>query len=103
MDHDPERLPQRAPPLASGVIAQRAPLPGGAAPADADLLVTRGCQKLDVGRQTGPVWQDGFRSGQRIVRLLGRLSLQVRLVATALCLVAGGAAIIGAASSAAVS
>lgn len=45
-----------------------------------------------------PVWQDGFRGGQAISRPPGRLSVQVRLVATALCLVAAGAGIIGMAS-----
>jgi two-component system, OmpR family, sensor kinase len=44
------------------------------------------------------VWQEGVRSGQLVARLLGRLSLQVRLVAAALCLLAAGAGVIGVAS-----
>jgi two-component system OmpR family sensor kinase len=44
------------------------------------------------------VRQDGLRSEQTIARLPGRLSVQVRLVGAALCLVAAGAGIIGAAS-----
>jgi len=44
------------------------------------------------------VGQDGFRNSRAIARLPGRLSLQVRLLATALFLVAAGAATIGAAS-----
>jgi two-component system OmpR family sensor kinase len=44
------------------------------------------------------VWQKGFRGGQLIAWLLGRWSLRVRLVATAVCLLAAGAGVIGAAS-----
>jgi HAMP domain-containing protein len=57
-----------------------------------------GCRNLDAEGRLDPVWQDGFRSRQAIARLPGRLSLRVRLVATTLCLVAAGAAIIGAAT-----
>jgi len=44
------------------------------------------------------VGQDGFRSGQAITWPPGRLSLQAKLVGIALCLVAAGAGIIGAAT-----
>ncbi|HUY50006.1 MAG TPA: HAMP domain-containing protein [Streptosporangiaceae bacterium] len=44
------------------------------------------------------MWHQGFRRGQAIARLLARPSLQVRLVAITLCLVAAGAGIISAAS-----
>ena len=40
------------------------------------------------------VWQDGFRGGRAGAWLLGRAWLRVRLMATALCLLAAGAVII---------
>lgn len=46
----------------------------------------------------GSVELNGFRGGQAIARMPGRLSLRVRLVAAALCLVAAGAGIVGAAT-----
>jgi hypothetical protein len=65
---------------------------------DADLLVIWGCRNLDGAGRLVPVGLDGFRGGQAITRLPGRLSLRVRLVAAALCLVAAGAGIVGAAT-----
>ncbi len=71
-------------PAASTTVAGT-PLPVGAAR-------TRAAGRLDVMRQEGS-------SGRRAIAWRpGRLSLQVRLVVTALCLAAGGAGIIGAAS-----